>query len=122
MSNSSFLLVHLFGVFVTFLSITLVAGHAMYGGKKADNKYRKLIMALHGLGTLVILVSGFGMLGQLGLTGAFPLWAILKVCIWIIAGALIAIPYRWPALALPLAIALPFLGLLAAGIAIYKPV
>jgi hypothetical protein len=62
------------------------------------------------------------MLARLGdMHGALPSWVVAKLVIWgTLAGALV-IPSRRPGLALPLLLALPILGGLAAYIAIYKP-
>lgn len=121
MSLTVYKLLHLFGVFVVIVSITTLAIHAALGGKKEENRLRGLFMGLHGLGAVIILISGFGMLARLGIASSFPFWIVLKVILWVLIGGLLAVPYRKPALALPIALALPFLALLAAYIGLYKP-
>ena len=64
------------------------------------------------------------MLARLGVMhgAGFPGWLWAKIAIW---GALVVamlLPYRVPALARPVLVALPVLGGLAAYMAIYKPI
>lgn len=115
---------HVIGILLLVTALGGMALHAANGGTRVTNVARGLIAALHGLGALLILVAGFGMLARLGVMhgAAFPGWVWAKLAIWaILVGAAFA-PYRWPALARPMLLALPLLGGLAAYMAIYKPI
>ncbi len=75
----------------------------------------------HGVGLLLMVVSGFGMAARLGFLSTFPAWLYGKLIIWIILGLSISLAKRkaqWlPGLLL-------FWGLLAgaaASLAILKP-
>ena len=116
--------VHIVGIVLVMSALGGTAVHAVSGGTKQTNQARGLQAALHGVGVLLILVGGFGMLARLGFRhGAmFPGWLLVKLAVWLVAAALLFIPYRWPALARPIYLALPVLGGLAAYMAIYKPI
>ena len=122
MSLTVYRLLHLFGVFFVLVSLAAIAVHAAQGGKKDENRFQSLFSRLHGLGLLIIVISGFGMLARLGIATNIGLWVGLKIAIWLFVGALLAVPYRKPELALPIAIALPFIAVLAAMIGLYKPI
>ncbi len=123
MSYELYKVLHIVGVVMVIAALGGVAVHAANGGTRIANAVRRPLAALHGLGLLVILVAGFGLLARLSLVrGGLPLWIYGKLAIWLVAGALLAIPYRRPAVARPvLMIGLPLLGLLAAWLAVYKP-
>ncbi len=106
---------------VLFL-LTVGGGVALYaanGGTKADNKVRGLIGALHGLGLVVALVSGFGMLAKLGV--GFSGWVVAKIALWFVIGILALLPYRKPEWGKALLVLLPILGAIAGYLALYKP-
>lgn len=116
--------VHIVGLVLVMSTLGGLAVHAMAGGTRKTNPARGMIGALNGIGFLLILVGGFGMLARLGVMhgAGFPGWLWAKIAIW---GALVVamiLPYRIPALARPMLVALPVLGGLAAYMAIYKPI
>jgi hypothetical protein len=79
---TTYKVLHLLGIFGVLLA--LGAGAAL--GAQLDNATRRRNSLLHGLGLLLILVSGFGMLakGNLG----FPGWVMAKLVIFLLVGAL----------------------------------
>ena len=113
-------LIHFLGIFSVIIAISVAAVHVMRGGTKADFPYRKQVGRVHGFGMLLILVGGFGMLARLGFHG-LPGWIIAKLVIWMFVGALGGLVYRGAGLARTLLIALPFVAVLAAFFALYKP-
>ncbi len=122
MSYQIYKVLHLFGVVLLFVSLGGLTLHALNGGTKESNTYRKWVSISHGVALVVILVAGFGLLARLQLVQAgFPLWVWLKLGVWVVMGGLVAIPYRKPELARPLWLLLPILGAIGAAIAIYKP-
>ncbi len=73
---------HFLGLFALLMSLGgIIAAAAFGGGKK-----RGLFMMMHGIGLLIILVSGFGMLARLGMTQGVPGWAYGKLVIWLFLG------------------------------------
>ena len=45
-------------------------------------------MMLHGIGLVILLVSGFGQLAKLGIFGHMPTWAIVKLVLWLVLGGI----------------------------------
>jgi uncharacterized membrane protein len=122
-SHAFYNVVHIVGIVLVMSALGATAIHALNGGTRQTNAARGLVAGLHGTGVLLILIGGFGMLARLGFQhGAnFPLWLWVKLAVWVTAAALLFVPYRRPALAKPIYLALPVLGGLAAYMAIYKP-
>lgn len=114
-------LLHILGILVLFLALGGVTLHAAQGGTRDANHRRRLAMATHGIGLFVILLGGFGMLARLGINTGFPGWIWGKLMVWLVLGALVMLPYRFPALARPLWLIVPVLGTTAAYLALYKP-
>ena len=77
MDPTVYKIIHLTGISLLALGV----GGMMAGGEK-----RKTFAMLQGLGLLVMLVSGFGLIAKLG--GGFPHFAIVKLVLWCLIGAL----------------------------------
>lgn len=73
-------------------------------------KVKKFLGILHGIGILLILISGFGMLAKLQISGAnLPSWALLKIIIWIILGGWMTIAYKISSNRLMISVLVPIL-------------
>ncbi|HEX9731921.1 MAG TPA: hypothetical protein VGG06_08010 [Thermoanaerobaculia bacterium] len=116
MSLQLYKVLHVLGLFLVFAAVGGAIIQTVLGG---NGRARKLTGIAHGVGLLIVLVSGFGALAKLGL--GFPLWVVLKVVIWIVFGGVIVLIRKQPALAGFLWWALPVLGAFAGYLAIYKP-
>lgn len=116
-------ILHIVGIALLFVAIGGVSVHAANGGNKSTSSTRPLVGSVHGLGSLLILVGGFGMLARMGFQhgGSFPGWIIGKMIIWLILSAIVLLPYRRPALARPFLLLLPILAGVAVYLALYKP-
>ncbi|NWK57187.1 hypothetical protein HW115_16310 [Verrucomicrobiaceae bacterium N1E253] len=73
-------LLHFAGIFTL-----LYAFGSLFIGKN----YNKGAAMLHGVGLLLILVSGFGM--QAVMNHGFPIWIILKLLIWVAFGGFLVL-------------------------------
>ncbi|KYG64421.1 hypothetical protein [Bdellovibrio bacteriovorus] len=82
---------------------------------------RIMAYATHGIGLLLILVSGFGMAARLGMVQGLPTWVQAKIGIWLVLGVAISLVKRKGYFGWPIAILLWILGGSAAYIAINKP-
>lgn len=123
-SREFYEILHIIGIALTMTAFGGIAMHAAEGGTKKGARSRKAIGAAHGIGLLLILTGGFGMLARIGFSGglgAFPGWLWAKIIVWVVLGAMSALPYRKPALAIPALVATPLLAGLAAYFALYKP-
>lgn len=76
-------LLHFAGIFTLLIAL---------GASFTGNKTNKSIAIWHGVGLLLILVSGFGMQAVYKL--GFPSWLIIKIVIWIIFGGFIVFAKR----------------------------
>lgn len=91
LSPLAYKVIHLAGV---FMILTGLAGLVIYHSIGANNPaWRKKAFITHGLGMILALVAGFGLLAPMD---GFPLWAILKVLIWIALGAFVSLIKRKP--------------------------
>jgi len=122
-SYSIYKLIHLFGLLLAFSALGGMAVHAASGGTARASGVRGTVLTMHGTGVFLLILGGFGMLARLGVVhGGLPGWILAKLGIWTVIAVLAALPYRQPALARWTLIALPFLGGLAAYLAVYKPI
>ncbi len=113
---------HILGVLLAFAALGGLTLTVANGATKATSSVRRLIAIAHGVGTLVILLAGFGALARLDLKdGGLPGWVVIKLACWVVLALLMTVPYRWPAHARTVFWLLPVLGGIAASMAIYKP-
>lgn len=73
-------LLHFAGIFTLLFS---------FGSLFIGKNYNKGAALGHGLGLLLILISGFGMQATMHL--GFPVWLILKIVIWVTFGGFIVL-------------------------------
>lgn len=112
--------IHLLGVFMMLMALGGLILHRINGGTR-EHAWRKPVAITHGIGLLLALIGGFGALARLGIFWPLPGWAIGKLVIWLVFGALVAVIFRSPALAKPLWWVTIVLAVLAAYLALHKP-
>lgn len=106
--------IHLAGVICLFAGLGAALAHG-----EGRGHINRLVAILHGVGLVLLLVSGFGIQAKLGL--GFPVWLIVKIALWIVMGAMLTIGRRTalgPTRALLIAIVL---GAVLAFLGVYKP-
>jgi hypothetical protein len=114
-------IVHLTGVLMVFLALGGVAMHAINGGSRSHS-FRVPVAITHGVGLFLSLLGGFGLLARLGIVQAgLPNWVLIKLVIWALFGALLAVLYRKPQFAKVLWPLTILLGIVAAYLAGSKP-
>ncbi|NJL25489.1 MAG: hypothetical protein HC902_10165 [Calothrix sp. SM1_5_4] len=120
MPHEFYKILHILGLLMIFSGLAGLWGlHVM---KQPVAKIHRIGLALiHGLGMMIILVSGFGMLAKLGLFADLPTWFYLKMVVWLALGGSMVLAKRKAGLGVPLLMAWVALGTLAAYLAIYKP-
>ena len=116
-SYAAYKVLHITSVLFVFTSLGALMLAARAG---VDRRESKLAGMTHGIALILILVTGFGALIRLGVTG-IPLWVVLKLVIWLTLGGIIVLIRRSPRLGTMLWWILPLLGGAAAYLAIYKP-
>ncbi len=123
MSLQLYKVLHIAGVLLAFAALGGAILRAV-ADTRDGAPGRKLALTTHGVALLLILISGFGMLAKLALgpqQWGLPPWVWLKLLIWLVIGAAIALIRRLPARATVFWYVLPVLGTVAACLAIYKP-
>ena len=111
---------HLTGIFL-LISGLIGAFVTTWSGQALTGKIKTFSFAMHGMGLLFILVSGFGLLARLGLTQGLPVWAYIKLGIWGLFALAISLLKRKGQLGWPLYSLLIIVYLVAVYSAIYKP-
>jgi hypothetical protein len=94
MSYQFYKMLHIVGVVLAVAGLIGLCSHAANGGEKRTHRWRVPLSASHGLGLLILLVSGFGMLARLGLSSSLPWWVMLKLLVWGALGGVIALIYK----------------------------
>lgn len=116
MSPLFYKFLHHIGLILTFVSLGGLGALALVD--QAQSKARSVFVALHGTGLIIILVAGFGLLAKMGL--GLPVWAVVKLAIWLALGAMIVPLRRQPQLARPLILfAIPGLAAVAVVVAVW---
>lgn len=118
MDALSYKTLHVLGLFLVFTGLGGLMIQALTGSGE-NRAARRLAGLAHGIGLLIVLVSGFGGLAKLGV--GFPGWAIVKIVIWVLIGGVIVLIRRKPALVGVLWWLLPLLGGFAGYLAIFRP-
>jgi hypothetical protein len=121
MSIEFYQFIHYVGIFLVVSSLTSLAFFMLNGGAKATNKHRVLIASAHGLGLLVIFISGFGLGGKMGYMANWPHWITVKILIWLTLGGLVTLIYKKPSQAKVLWVGVIALATCAAYLAVFKP-
>ena len=119
MSLLAYKVLHILGILLAFYALGGLTLHYLNGGSKESNRSAKLTAATHGFGLVVIFISGFGLLHKAGY--GWPLWAVAKIGIWLLIGAMVALVRRMPEHAKLFWFLVPTLGAVAAWLALFKP-
>jgi hypothetical protein len=115
-------LIHLLGLFSLLITVAIACTHLLRGGTRADLPRRRALAVTHGVASFLVLLGGFGMLARLGIAhGGLPGWILLKLGIWLLLSGALALALRVTGAARAVLVGTPLLALLAAAIALYKP-
>jgi hypothetical protein len=112
---------HLIGIFLILTSVSALTLHVIGGGTKVNTPFRKVLMAMHGIGLLITFVAGFGLLARLGLARDMPNWVFVKIAIWGYFAVATVFLYRTPKYAKGFWFKIILLASISAYFAIYKP-
>lgn len=117
MSYEFYKILHFTGLILTLTSLT---GYLFYLMQNKTNEKKKFFSILHGVGLLILLVSGFGLAARLGYMQQLPNWIYIKLAIWVVLGGAIAIVKRNILSPVNTYILITVLGVLAAITAVTK--
>ncbi len=88
MNPQYYYLLHIFSLFV-------LTAHTFMAFANPDPANKKQTMIITGIATLLVLVSGFGLLAKIH-ANQFSAWVIVKLVCWLGLSALAGIAYRRP--------------------------
>ena len=111
---------HLFGLTLAFFGFggVLVASYARVDLVK---RARLMGMITHGVGLVIMFISGFGLAARMGMMSGLPGWVKTKIGIWLLLGASIALAKRKGYIGWPVAMLIWGLGATAIFLAVNKP-
>ena len=87
MSYSFYHIIHLLSVFV-------LVGTAIWAISNPSKVEKKKVLMISGIASLVTLIAAFGLLHVTGF--GFPMWAIVKLGVWLALSAIVGIAYKKP--------------------------
>ncbi len=108
---------HYTGLIITFTSLS---GYIFYVMQDKTNAKKKFFSILHGIGLLILLVSGFGLAARLGFMSQLPVWVYIKIALWLVVGAALTMIKRQVMGPMALYAFVVVLGVLAAVTAVTK--
>jgi len=113
---------HFLGFFLLMVGAGGMAVASLLGAPNDEEKKPAWVLGViaHGVGLILVLVGGFGMLARMGYSAGEP-WVLVKVVIWLVAGAAIVGFKRMPGMAKILFFVFPLLGATAGFMALNKP-
>jgi len=120
MSYEFYKIIHITGLILVFSGLTSILTLKMAGVDLTKN-LRRLGMISHGVGLVLILISGFGLAARLGMVRGLPNWVYAKLAVWFLLGAALTIAKRKGHIGWPVFILITGLGVTAATLAITKP-
>ncbi|MGE0528456.1 MAG: hypothetical protein AB7G93_19795 [Bdellovibrionales bacterium] len=120
MSYEFYKVTHIVGILMLFCGLAALWGVTRLGGT-ITRHIRVSLGLLHGIGMVVVLVSGFGLLARLGVFGSIPTWAWVKMGIWLLLGGSMVLAKRKSHWGISLILLWLTFGGFAAYLAINKP-
>jgi len=75
---------HILGLILALTGLGAVALQ-IYINSSPKFPLKRAVMIYHGMGTLIVFVSGFGLMARIGLaTQSWPTWIYIKITIWLL--------------------------------------
>ena len=112
MNHQLFLLLHL-------VSVLLLTGVVFAAFVSPDPEKRRRFLMRSGSLSLLVFLTGFGVMGMLGL--GFPGWALVKVVCWLVLSALPGLAFRMTGQRKMLQIVAVATIVIAVAMVTYKP-
>lgn len=120
MSYEFYKTLHFFSLILTFGALFSILA-IRFLGEESKKVLTKRMSMVHGVGLILVLVSGFGLAARLGYFAQLPTWIYVKLLIWLTAGGIIALINRKKLSYLILFITLVVLPVLGSLLAVNKP-
>lgn len=120
MDLSTYKLIHYAGMITLFFAFGgLTLGARLTNGR--GFAHRLLYILLHGIGLVLLIISGFAQFAKLQIAGGMPVWLIAKLIIWLLLGVILSFVLRKPKANSYSWIILLGLGVTAAYLGLMKP-
>jgi len=117
MSYEFYKVLHVFSAILLFTSLGTLAASA----REDSGRLRTLARLGHGVALALLFVAGFGLMARLGMFGSIPVWAWLKIGLWLVLTLIVLPLRRLPGWVTALWISIPIIGGLAVWLAVQKP-
>ncbi|MCA9709469.1 MAG: hypothetical protein KDK70_26750 [Myxococcales bacterium] len=113
---------HVLGILLLFATLGGLAVLGLRGGDDREvGSLRKQLTIGHGVAMLMVFVAGFGMMARLGIMSGWPTWIYIKIALWLVLGAAVALVRRVPEMGRVWLVLLPLVGAAAAWVAFTHP-
>lgn len=89
MSYEFYKVLHVIGLILTLSGLVGLIASYFVSPTELPKKNRLPWIVMHGLGLVIILVSGFGLAARLNYFGNLPGWVHTKIAIWLVVGLLV---------------------------------
>ena len=120
MSYEFYKLLHLLGIVLLFSGLVSMLTMKI-AGVPVEGALKKFVYITHGVGLLLILVSGFGIMARLQMIADIPKWIYIKLSVWLFMGGVITLIKRQGHLAWKLYTIIMCVFIVAAYVGITKP-
>jgi hypothetical protein len=117
MSYEFYKILHVFSAIVLFTSLGTLAATIGHD----SGRLRRLAQIGHGIALALLFVAGFGLMARLGMFGSIPVWAWIKIGLWLVLTLIVLPLRRQPGWVTALWISIPIIGGLAVWLAVQKP-
>ena len=105
--------------FIHVFAVLVLTGYTFFALAGTAAATRKRVLIATGVASLLILVTGVGLMHKLGLE--WRIWVIVKIVVWLAISAFAGIAYRRPGARGVLGALTVFLSGLAVYMVFYKP-
>ena len=105
--------------FIHVFAVLVLTGYTFFALAGPAAATRKRVLIATGVASLLILVTGVGLMHKLGLE--WRIWVIVKIVVWLAISAFAGIAYRRPGARGVLGALTVFLSALAVYMVFYKP-
>ena len=117
MSYEFYKVLHVFAAVMLFTSLGTLAVTI----RESSGRLRRLARISHGIALALLFVAGFGLMARLGMFGSIPVWAWIKIGLWLVLTLIVVPLRRKPAWVTALWLSIPIIGGIAVWLAVQKP-
>jgi len=93
----TFMIIHILGLVLLTASIVILLLNKLFKDSVVPSlttQFQKLGFALHGSSLVILIITGLGMAGKLGMLSSIPTWLYLKIFVWFLLGLFVSLIKR----------------------------